>query len=77
MVGQGEPNLKRKVTERELHEVREVAFPSKIGRYPSNDHVVIKVVISNLEVNKVYMDYGSSCEVIYEHCFMKLKTSIR
>lgn len=77
MARQGEPNLKRKATERDLHKVGEVTFPSEVGRYPSNDPVVIKVIISNLEVNKVYMDYRSSCEVIYEHCFMKLQPSIR
>ena len=39
--------------------------------------MIIKVKISNMEVDKVYMDRGSSCEIIYEHCFMKLKPSIR
>nr|GEW29617.1 putative ribonuclease H-like domain-containing protein [Tanacetum cinerariifolium] len=29
------------------------------------------------QVNNVYMDSRSSCEVIYEHCFLKLKPSIR
>ncbi|GJV16470.1 hypothetical protein Tco_1361793 [Tanacetum coccineum] len=28
-------------------------------------------------VNTAYMDSGTSCEVIYEHCFLKLKPSIR
>ncbi|GKB84351.1 hypothetical protein Tco_0956623 [Tanacetum coccineum] len=31
----------------------------------------------NGTVNRVYMDIGSSCEVIYEHCFLKLKPSIK
>ncbi|GJZ13501.1 reverse transcriptase domain-containing protein [Tanacetum coccineum] len=29
------------------------------------------------QVNRVYLDEGSSCEVIYEHYFLKLKPSIR
>nr|GEV02151.1 hypothetical protein [Tanacetum cinerariifolium] len=28
------------------------------------------------KVNRAYLDGGSSCEVIYEHCFLKLKPSI-
>ncbi|GJS14873.1 reverse transcriptase domain-containing protein [Tanacetum coccineum] len=43
----------------------------------SSDPVVIKVYISGRQVNRAYLDSGSSCEVIYEHCFLKLKPSIR
>ncbi|GJW70480.1 hypothetical protein Tco_0127397 [Tanacetum coccineum] len=35
------------------------------------------VRISGRQVNRAYMDSGSSCEVIYEHCFLKLKPSIK
>lgn len=57
--------------------VEEITFHSEMQRSPSKDPVVIKVVISNIKINKVYMDCGSSCEIIYEHCLMKLKPSIR
>ncbi|GJZ24939.1 hypothetical protein Tco_0562398 [Tanacetum coccineum] len=43
----------------------------------SSDPVVIKVYISGRQVNMAYLDSGSSCEVIYKHCFLKLKPSIR
>ncbi|GJS11068.1 hypothetical protein Tco_0367864 [Tanacetum coccineum] len=43
----------------------------------SYDPVIIKVRISGRQVNRAYMDSGSSCEVIYEHCFLKLKPSIK
>ncbi|GJU51990.1 reverse transcriptase domain-containing protein [Tanacetum coccineum] len=43
----------------------------------SSDPVIIKVYISGRQVNKACLDGGSSCEVIYEHCFLKLKPSIR
>nr|GEU37420.1 hypothetical protein [Tanacetum cinerariifolium] len=39
--------------------------------------VIIKVRISVRQVNRVYMDSRSSCEVIYEHCLLKLKNFIR
>ncbi|GJX56081.1 reverse transcriptase domain-containing protein [Tanacetum coccineum] len=48
-----------------------------ISNEGSSDPVVIKVYISGRQVNKAYLDSGSSCEVICEHCFLKLKPSIR
>nr|GEV78608.1 hypothetical protein [Tanacetum cinerariifolium] len=36
-----------------------------------------EVRISRRKVNRVYMDSGSSCEVIYEHCSLDLNPSIR
>ena len=77
MVRRGSSNMKRRVSERETLEAGEITFPIEAGKPPSKDPVIIKVRISNMEVDKVYMDCGSSCEIIYEHCFMKLKPSIR
>lgn len=57
--------------------MEEVTFPPLMGQLPSDDPVVIKVLIFNREVNRAYMDCGSSCEIIYEHCFLELKPSIR
>ncbi|GKE09734.1 hypothetical protein Tco_1413285, partial [Tanacetum coccineum] len=54
----------------------EITFPP-IPNEGSSDPVVIKVYISGRQVNRAYLDSGSSCEVIYEHCFLKLKPSIR
>ncbi|GJU38832.1 reverse transcriptase domain-containing protein [Tanacetum coccineum] len=70
-------NPKRKFVKQEVHGVGETTFPPVIDRAPSTDPVVIKILVSKRQVNMVYMDYGSSCEVIYEHCFLKLKISIR
>ncbi|GJR16346.1 reverse transcriptase domain-containing protein, partial [Tanacetum coccineum] len=47
------------------------------GKSRSSDPVIIKVYISGRKVNRAYIDGGSSCDVIYEHCFLKLKPSIR
>ncbi|GKB35380.1 hypothetical protein Tco_0880322, partial [Tanacetum coccineum] len=54
---------------------KEITFLS--GGSNSSAPVVIKAKLIRKEVNRVHMDSGSSCEVIYEHCFMKLKPSIR
>nr|GEX34427.1 reverse transcriptase domain-containing protein [Tanacetum cinerariifolium] len=37
----------------------------------------IKEAVKSGDVNRVYMDSGSSCEVIYEHSFLKMKPSIK
>ncbi|GJS20948.1 reverse transcriptase domain-containing protein [Tanacetum coccineum] len=54
----------------------EITFPPLLN-VSSADPVIIKAYISGRQVNIVYLDGGSSCEVIYEHCFLKLKPSIR
>ncbi|GJX06006.1 reverse transcriptase domain-containing protein [Tanacetum coccineum] len=56
-------------------EGKEITFP--LGGSNSSAPIVIKAKIFGREVNRVHMDSESSCEVIYEHCFMKLKSSIR
>ncbi|GJZ07994.1 hypothetical protein Tco_0542277 [Tanacetum coccineum] len=43
----------------------------------SSDPDILKAQISGRYVNQVYTDSGSSYEVIYEHCFLKLKPSNR
>ena len=77
MVRRGGPSQKRKEVEESTLKMREVTFPPLADQPPSDDPVVIKVLIFNREVNRAYMDCGSSCEIIYEHCFLKLKPSIR
>nr|XP_043613766.1 uncharacterized protein LOC122585704 [Erigeron canadensis] len=38
----------------------------------SSNPVVIQARVANFEVGKVYLDNGSSSDIIYEHCFQKL-----
>ncbi|GJW48199.1 hypothetical protein Tco_0079845, partial [Tanacetum coccineum] len=74
MIRQDESYTKNKF-EGITFEGKEITFPS--GGSNSSAPVVIKSKIFRREVNRVHMDRGSSCEVIYEHRFMKLKSSIR
>ncbi|GKB63127.1 hypothetical protein Tco_0919313 [Tanacetum coccineum] len=57
--------------------IGEITFPYVLGFDNSSDPVIIRVQISGRQVKRVNMDSGSSCEVIYEHCFLKLNPSIR
>ncbi|GJV35124.1 hypothetical protein Tco_1407601 [Tanacetum coccineum] len=74
MIRQDESYTKNKF-EGLTSEGKEITFPS--GGSNSSAPVEIKSKIFGREVNRVHMDGESSCKVIYEHCFMKLKQSIR
>ncbi|GJS14616.1 reverse transcriptase domain-containing protein [Tanacetum coccineum] len=43
----------------------------------NNAPVIIGAKIFGRKVGRVYMDSGSSCEIIYEHCFKKLNPAIK
>ncbi|GKD74897.1 reverse transcriptase domain-containing protein, partial [Tanacetum coccineum] len=43
----------------------------------SNAPVIIEAAVSGRKVGRVSMDSGSTCEVIYEHCFEKLNPNIK
>ncbi|GJW16998.1 reverse transcriptase domain-containing protein [Tanacetum coccineum] len=77
MIRQGESYIRDNTSEDFISEGREITFPSVTRGSNSSAPVIIKAKIFGREVGRVHMDSGSSCEVIYEHCFMKLKPSIR
>ncbi|GJW07953.1 reverse transcriptase domain-containing protein [Tanacetum coccineum] len=60
-----------------INRLGEITFPLVSGSNNSSDLVIIKARISGREVRRVYIDSGSSCEVIYEHCFLKLKPALQ
>ncbi|GKD01609.1 reverse transcriptase domain-containing protein, partial [Tanacetum coccineum] len=76
MISRDNQTPKRKSVEESVDDVGEITFPP-VSNINSSDTVIIKARISGRQVNRVYMNSGSSCEVIYEHCFLKLKPSIR
>ncbi|GJY46759.1 reverse transcriptase domain-containing protein [Tanacetum coccineum] len=43
----------------------------------SNEPVIIEAAVFRRKVGRVYTDSGSTCEVIYEHCFEKLNPTIK
>ncbi|GJY32309.1 reverse transcriptase domain-containing protein [Tanacetum coccineum] len=76
MISKDNQTPKRKSVEESVDDVGEITFPP-VSNINSSDTVIIKARISGRQVNRVYIDSGSSCEVIYEHCFLKLNPSIR
>ncbi|GJV50748.1 hypothetical protein Tco_1446489 [Tanacetum coccineum] len=76
MISKDNRALKRKSGEESIDRVKEITFPP-VSSINSSDPVIIKTRISGRQVSRVYMDSGSSWEVIYEHRFLKSKPSIR
>nr|GEW10679.1 reverse transcriptase domain-containing protein [Tanacetum cinerariifolium] len=74
MIREKDRNMKKRHADR--GRIGEIAFPPFLN-VGSSDPIIIKVYISGRQVNRAYLDRGSSCEVIYEHSFLKLKLSIR
>ncbi|GKB92654.1 hypothetical protein Tco_0964926 [Tanacetum coccineum] len=79
-VEEGSPLTRELITNCSLTylKVQEKSSQQKVTKGSnSSAPVVIKAKIFGREVGRVYMDSGSSCEVIYEHYFLKLKPSIQ
>ncbi|GKD08198.1 hypothetical protein Tco_1187883 [Tanacetum coccineum] len=75
MIRQDDSYTKNNALEGFTSKGREIMFPSRGSN--SAAPVVIKAKIFGREVSRVHMDSEISCEVIYEHCFMKLRPSIK
>nr|GEU55501.1 reverse transcriptase domain-containing protein [Tanacetum cinerariifolium] len=54
---------------------KEITYPP-VTRV-SNAPVIIEATVFERKVGRVYMDSGSTCEVIYKHCFEKLNPTIK
>nr|XP_043614228.1 uncharacterized protein LOC122586263 [Erigeron canadensis] len=52
-------------------------FPLLGESEPSSDPLIIQATVFNVDVRRVYLDGGSECDVIFEHCFLKMPESIR
>ncbi|GJW83445.1 hypothetical protein Tco_0156590 [Tanacetum coccineum] len=77
MIRQKESYTKDNVSEDFISKGKEITFPLITRGSNSSAPVIIKAKVFGREVGRVHMDSGSSCEVIYEHCFMKLQPFIK
>ncbi|GKA94248.1 reverse transcriptase domain-containing protein [Tanacetum coccineum] len=77
MINQEEVCTRNNISKSPTFKGREITFPPVTKGSNSSALIVIKAKIFGREVGWVHMDSGSSCKVIYEHCFLKLKPSIQ
>nr|GEX63424.1 reverse transcriptase domain-containing protein [Tanacetum cinerariifolium] len=75
MVSQGTYVAKDPTLENMAYEGGEITFLPVIE--VNNAPLVIEAEVFGRKVGRVYMDSGSSCEVIYEHCFEKLNSTVK
>nr|GEV92826.1 hypothetical protein [Tanacetum cinerariifolium] len=77
MINQKEARTRNNISKSPTFEGREIIFPTVAKGSNSLASVIIKAKIFGTKVGRVHMDSGSLCEVIYEHCFLKLKPFIQ
>nr|GEY24832.1 reverse transcriptase domain-containing protein [Tanacetum cinerariifolium] len=67
---------RQKVTQSFAH-VKEIMFPPLISKKGTGGPLVIEAEISGHSIHRIYVDGGSSMEVLYEHCFNQLWPEIK
>nr|GEX18087.1 hypothetical protein [Tanacetum cinerariifolium] len=65
-----------KVTQSFAH-IKEITLPPLTANKGTGGPLVIEAEISGHAVHRIYVDGGSSMDVLYEHCFNRLKPKIK
>ncbi|GJR82599.1 reverse transcriptase domain-containing protein [Tanacetum coccineum] len=68
--------IRQKVTQSFTH-VREITFPPLATSRGTEGPLVIETEIGGHMIHRMYVDGGSSTEVLYEHCFNQLRPKIK
>ncbi|GJS94022.1 hypothetical protein Tco_0800990 [Tanacetum coccineum] len=69
MISRKSCNPRKRYAEEDYNKVGEITFLPVTKDKISADPVIIKACVSGIQVNRVYKDSGSLCEVIYDHSF--------
>ncbi|GJT61781.1 reverse transcriptase domain-containing protein, partial [Tanacetum coccineum] len=67
---------RQKVTQ-SFTRVKEITFPPLTANKGTEGPLVIEAKIGGHAVHRIYVDGGSSMEVLYEHCFNRLRPEIK
>ncbi|GJZ10959.1 reverse transcriptase domain-containing protein [Tanacetum coccineum] len=73
----GNTNKKRPREQSEQWTSNEISFPSMTGCQLVNSPIILEVLIEGFQVRRIYVDGGSSSEVMYEHCFRNLRAETK
>nr|GEW98753.1 reverse transcriptase domain-containing protein [Tanacetum cinerariifolium] len=76
MVQSWQRTVKQKVTQ-SFERVGEIAFPQLATSNGTEGPLVIEAEICGHIIHRVYIDGGSSMEILYEHCFNRLRPEIK
>ncbi|GJS02236.1 hypothetical protein Tco_0318744 [Tanacetum coccineum] len=76
MIQQWQNTTKQKLTQSFAYG-SEITFPSLADSDGTEGPLVIEVEIGGHMIHRIYIDGGSSTEILYEHCFNQLRPEIR
>nr|GEY17012.1 reverse transcriptase domain-containing protein [Tanacetum cinerariifolium] len=76
MVQSWQRTVTRKVTQ-SFERVREIAFPQLTASNGTEGPLVIEAKMGGHVIHRMYIDGGSSMEILYEHCFNRLRPKIK
>ncbi|GJT27997.1 reverse transcriptase domain-containing protein [Tanacetum coccineum] len=76
MIGVINNPLKRKETLR-IMSVEEMIFPPLRNKAPSINPILISLLVYERQVGRVLLGRGVACDIIYEHCLLKLREEVR
>nr|GEW23937.1 reverse transcriptase domain-containing protein [Tanacetum cinerariifolium] len=68
--------VKQKVTQ-SFEWVGEIAFPKLAASNETEGPLVIEAEMGGHIIHRIYIDGGSSMEILYEHCFKRLRPEIK
>ncbi|GJX76063.1 hypothetical protein Tco_0322874 [Tanacetum coccineum] len=73
----GNTNRKRPREQSEQWTSNEISFSSMSGCQLVDSPIILEALIKGFQICKIYVDGGSSSEVMYEHCFQSLKAETK
>ncbi|GJY56804.1 reverse transcriptase domain-containing protein [Tanacetum coccineum] len=75
--GRGSSRMTRQKVTQSFERVSEITFPSLTTSSGTEGPLVIEAEIGGHMIHRMYVDGGSSTEVLYEHCFNRLRPEIK
>nr|XP_043626061.1 uncharacterized protein LOC122597515 [Erigeron canadensis] len=71
------PTPERQPSRTEAWKKVAISFPPVEDEKASDAPIIIGAIVGNHPVKRIHLDTGSGCEIMYEHCFLKLKATLR
>nr|GFD15231.1 reverse transcriptase domain-containing protein [Tanacetum cinerariifolium] len=76
MVRSWQRTVKQKITQ-SFEQGKEITFPPLANSNGTEGPLVIEAEIGGHTIHRMYIDGGSSMEILYEHCFNRLRPDIK
>nr|GFC25750.1 reverse transcriptase domain-containing protein [Tanacetum cinerariifolium] len=76
MVRSWQRTVKQKITQ-SFEQGKEITFPPLANSNGTEGPLVIEAEVGGHTIHRMYIDGGSSMEILYEHCFNRLRPDIK